>query len=100
MHGGNGIFSIRSGPWKLVKSDGSEKNATVKTKHDQLYNLADDLSESKDLAAEHPERVKEMSALLEKIITEGRSTPGAPQKNDVEVRRYPSDEVKEKKPAK
>jgi arylsulfatase A-like enzyme len=90
LHGGNGIFALRSGPWKLVKSDGSEKNATIKSKHDELYNLATDPGEMKDLAAEQPERVKAMNELLEKYINEGRSTPGAPQKNNVEVRRYPS----------
>jgi hypothetical protein len=31
-----------------------------------------------------------MNELLEKYINEGRSTLGAPQKNNVEVRRYPS----------
>jgi hypothetical protein len=36
-----------------------------------------------------------MQALLEKLITNGRSTPGAPQKNDVQVKRYP---VTPKKP--
>ena len=36
------------------------------------------------------ERVAQMQALLEKLITDGRSTPGAPQKNDVEVKRYPA----------
>jgi arylsulfatase A len=36
-----------------------------------------------------PEKVAEMKALLEKLITDGRSTPGAVQKNDVEVVRYP-----------
>ena len=55
----------------------------------QLYNLADDIGETKNLAAEQPERVAEMKALLERLITDGRSTPGAPQKNDVTVRRYP-----------
>jgi hypothetical protein len=30
-----------------------------------------------------------MKSLLEKLITEGRSTPGAAQQNDVEVRRFP-----------
>lgn len=38
MHGGNGIFAIRSGPWKPVKNDGSEKNATVKGRHDFRLN--------------------------------------------------------------
>ena len=31
LHGGNGIFAIRSGPWKLVKSDGSEKKGAAKS---------------------------------------------------------------------
>jgi hypothetical protein len=35
-----------------------------------------------------PEKVAAMQALLEKLITEGRSTPGARQQNDVEVKRY------------
>ena len=34
-------------------------------------------------------KVAEMKALLEKLIADGRSTPGAAQKNDVEVVRYP-----------
>jgi arylsulfatase A len=36
-----------------------------------------------------PEKVAEMKALLEKLITDGRSTPGARQANDVQVTRYP-----------
>ena len=59
-----------------------------------IINLADDLGETKNLAAAMPEKVAEMKALLEKLITEGRSTPGAVQKNDVEVRRYPAQPVK------
>ena len=57
----------------------------------QLYNLAEDLGEAKNLAVTMPEKVVEMKALLEKVITDGRSTPGAAQKNDVEVKRYPSE---------
>jgi hypothetical protein len=30
-----------------------------------------------------------MQALMEQFIVEGRTTPGARQKNDVKVRRYP-----------
>ncbi len=91
LHGGRGIFAIRCGSWKLVKSDGSpRKGAAQSAPHDELYNLATDPWETKDLAAEQPERVKTMNELLEKYITQGRSTPGAPQKNNVEVRRYPS----------
>ena len=36
--------------------------------------------------AQHPDRIKRMRALLEKQVAEGRSTPGAPQSNDVPVR--------------
>ena len=38
-----------------------------------------------------PEKVAEMKALLEKLITEGRSTLGAAQQNDVEVVYYPKE---------
>jgi hypothetical protein len=31
-----------------------------------------------------------MKQLLEKLITDGRSTPGKVQANDVKVRRYPN----------
>jgi arylsulfatase A len=36
-----------------------------------------------------PEKLAEMKALLETLITEGRSTPGAKQPNDSEVVRHP-----------
>jgi arylsulfatase A-like enzyme len=64
----------------------------------QLYNLADDLGETKNLAAAMPEKVTEMKALLEKLIVVGRSTPGEAQKNDVEVRRYPAQVATKAKP--
>jgi len=56
----------------------------------QLYNLTDDLGETNNLAAAMPEKVAEMTAHLEKLITDGRSTPGPRQKNDVTVRRFPA----------
>ena len=55
----------------------------------QLYDLATDIGETNNLAASQPERVAEMKALLEKLIADGRSTPGEPQKNDVAVVRFP-----------
>lgn len=61
----------------------------IATQPAQLYDLANDLGETKNLAADQPERVTEMKALLEKLITDGRSTPGDLQKNDVEVVRFP-----------
>jgi len=58
-----------------------------------LVILADDLGETKNLAAALPEKVAEMKALLEKLITDGRSTPGVAQRNDVEVKRFPAERV-------
>ena len=80
----NGIPSIRRGPWKLILA----ADAVAKTEV-QLYNLETDLGETNNVAAENPALVAELRTLMETIITRGRSTPGAAQKNDVRVRRYP-----------
>jgi len=80
---GSGVPGLRCGPWKLILAADPKAKTEV-----QLYNLDTDIGETRNLAAEQPERVAEMKALLEKLITEGRSSPGAPQNNDVEVRRF------------
>lgn len=85
-----GLPSLRDGDWKLILGAGS--GGWAKGGDDQplqLYNLADDVGEKTNLAAEQPDRVKRMQAMMEKLITDGRSSPGAPQKNDVKVKRYP-----------
>ncbi|NBQ44341.1 MAG: hypothetical protein EBU23_18245, partial [Mycobacteriaceae bacterium] len=69
-----GTPGLRVGSWKYIATEPA-----------QLYDLAADLGETKNLAAQEPARLAEMKALLEKLITEGRSTPGAAQKNDVKV---------------
>jgi arylsulfatase A-like enzyme len=66
-------LAIRQGSWKLV--------FTAKGKR-ELYDLKSDLGETKDLAATNPETVARLAALMRKQIADGRSTPGAPQKND------------------
>lgn len=68
-----GTLSIRQGPWKLIFA-GNEKN--------ELYHLQDDLSETKNVAAAHPEVVKRLTGLMQKFIADGRSTPGPAMKND------------------
>jgi arylsulfatase A-like enzyme len=86
-----GTPGLRSGSWKYIPAPGSGgwgKGGDA-LQPVQLYHLADDLGETKNLAAAMPEKVAEMKALLEKLITEGRSTPGARQKNDVKVVRHP-----------
>ncbi|MEY3547822.1 MAG: hypothetical protein RLZZ552_189 [Verrucomicrobiota bacterium] len=73
-----GTPGLRLGKWKYIA-----------TQPAQLYDLANDVGETKNLAAAMPEKVAEMKSLLEKLIVDGRSTPGEPQKNDVAVVRFP-----------
>jgi hypothetical protein len=40
------------------------------------------MEEAKNLMNDNPEKAAELKTLLIKIIKDGRSTPGAPQKND------------------
>jgi len=86
-----GVPGVRLGSWKYIADPGSggkSKEADA-TQNAQLYDLATDLGETTNLAGAEPGRVAEMQALLERLITTGRSRPGAPQQNDVEVVRYP-----------
>jgi arylsulfatase A len=94
----NGVPAVRLGTWKYIATPGSGGWGTGgdQSQPQQLYNLADDLGETKNLASAMPEKVAEMKALLEKLIVDGRSTPGAPQKNDVEVRRFPLTNIPKK----
>ncbi|MHB8898940.1 MAG: sulfatase family protein [Thermoguttaceae bacterium] len=75
-----GVAGLRQGPWKLIFEHDPQAGTDVR-----LYNLDDDLGETRNLAAQQPERVAEMKALMDKLIVDGRSTPGQVQKNDVEV---------------
>jgi hypothetical protein len=80
----NGTPSLGEGAWKIVFAPDPVMKTTV-----QLYNLDEDLGETTNLAAMHPERAKAMQATMEELITKGRSTPGTPQQNDNKVVRYP-----------
>jgi len=86
----SGVPSLRRGNWKYIPARGSGGwgKGGDQTQPVQLYKLDDDIGESKNLAARQPERVAQMQALLETLITQGRSTPGPRQKNDVKVRRH------------
>ena len=87
----SGVPGLRDGQWKLIF--GPDPKAP-KGGDFQLYNLAEDLGETRNLAADQPERVAQMRRTMEEIITSGRSAPGKPQKNDVRVRRYPAQVTK------
>ena len=85
-----GVPGVIMGYWKYIPPPGSGGWATGMdpTQSVQLYNLADDLGASRNLASSMGDKVLEMQLLLERLITECRSTPGTRQKNDFEVVRY------------
>lgn len=71
-------LALRQGPWKLVPAGawgGKAKKAKAGKAPSELFDLADDLGETKNVAANHPERVREMTALLERVRQQGRSRP-------------------------
>jgi arylsulfatase A-like enzyme len=79
-HSSDGTFAIRQGPWKLALALGSHGfSAPQNVKPEpggptgQLYNLADDLGETKNLWLQKPDEVTRLTALLEKYKKEGRS---------------------------
>lgn len=98
-HAFSGKFAIRKGDWVLVAAPSGDDNGKLGepdwfkkdrgyAPHDQkaeLFNLRTDLAERDNVAARHPELVTEMTELLWRYISEGRSTPGATQPNDVPV---------------
>jgi arylsulfatase A-like enzyme len=69
----NRDLAIRQGPWKLIFLNKGGR---------ELYNLQTDLSEAKNVAEANPEVVEKLTTLMRRYIGEGRSTIGAPQKND------------------
>lgn len=89
-HSISGKFSIRQGQWKLELCPGSggwsQPRDPQAVKQGlpslQLYDMTQDIGERRNLQAERPEVVKRLLTLLEKYVADGRSTPGAPQKND------------------
>ncbi|MEM7603264.1 MAG: sulfatase-like hydrolase/transferase, partial [Verrucomicrobiota bacterium] len=85
-----GVPSIRLNEWKFlpVPGSGGWGKGGDQTQPSQLYHLGSDLSESRNRADKEPEKVAELQALLETLITQGRSTPGPAQENDVEVKRF------------
>jgi len=48
----------------------------------QLYNLKEDIGETKNVITENPEKVATLKAALKKIILDGRSTSGKVQENE------------------
>jgi arylsulfatase A-like enzyme len=85
-HSINGSFAIRQGQWKLelCSNSGGWGKGSVKERG-QLYDMSKDIAERTNEYKNHPEIVTRLTALLEKYVADGRSTPGMSQKNDTSI---------------
>lgn len=86
--GGKRYLAIRHGNWKYLAHKGSGGNGyeqhallkeyflpdTAPDSQGQLYDLANDPGETKNLSSEHPDIVKRLQALLDASLESGRST--------------------------
>jgi arylsulfatase A len=66
-------LAIRQGDWKLI---------TLRNGTRELYNLKEDLSETRNLLEVKKEEAAGLQKLLQSYIDKGRSTPGLAQKNE------------------
>ena len=81
-HSAKGAFAIRKGEWKLILDTkasggwvGPWDGPVKKGSPGQLYNMAKDPYEQKDLWDEHPEIVQRLNELLEKYKNQGYTRP-------------------------
>jgi arylsulfatase A-like enzyme len=101
-HSARGKFAIRKSGWVLIDAPSGDDNGangepqwlkdergyTQHSYDGELFHLRDDPSQRNNVYAEKPEMVRELKTLLEKYKSEGRSTPGTPQSNDVEIQPF------------
>jgi arylsulfatase A-like enzyme len=76
IHQAPGGLAIRQGPWKLVFHRSGER---------ELFNLKEDVGEKKNLLPEQQQVVERLTALMQKYIDRGRSTPGPVQDNEFQI---------------
>lgn len=72
----SGDLAIRQGPWKMIFLKNGER---------ELYNLDADLSETTDVLAANAEVATRLTALMQRCIDAGRSTPGPKQVNEFKL---------------
>jgi arylsulfatase A-like enzyme len=77
-----GLMTIRSGPWKLIAGPGSggflhpsRGERKPAGPRGQLYNLADDLGETRNLYQQHPDVVRRLEEELVRIRQSGQRQP-------------------------
>jgi arylsulfatase A-like enzyme len=69
----SGVLGLRAGPWKLIEPGKAPRvfqqtnTETGQLPRPRLFNLEEDPGETRDLAEDQPEKVKELQALLQKI---------------------------------
>lgn len=67
----HGQQAVRQGPWKLLANESGARAKPAKKKAQaaqtgpRLFNLAEDIAERQDLAAQQPDKVRELTAALE-----------------------------------
>lgn len=83
-HDGTKTFAIRKDQWVLIFAS-SGKNAKKATDDVELYDLTNDIRQSKNVSSQNPEIVAELTRLMQRYVDDGRSTPGPKQRNDVDV---------------
>ena len=98
-HSGQGKFAIRRGDWVLILAPTGDDNRkqgepqwfqkdrgyVPHTQAGELFNLTTDPTQKHNVYAAETEKVNELTTLMERYVTEGRSTPGPKQKNDVDI---------------
>jgi arylsulfatase A-like enzyme len=69
-------LAIRQEEWKLI---------TLRNGTRELYNLRDDISETRDVAQANKEVANRLEDLMQSYFDRGRSTPGSTQKNEFQM---------------
>ena len=78
-HSIEGMYAIRRGPWKLIlgQGNGGWGQCQYKAKSDntegQLYNMDVDVEEKENVYDQHPEVVRNLTALLQETKLQGHS---------------------------
>ncbi len=88
-HSASGSFALRNGKWKMIFTNGSCGREIPKglrfEKPWKLFDLEKDISEKNNVIDKYPEVAEEMTKTMGALIRNGRSTPGAPQKNEGKI---------------
>ena len=90
-HSISGHFAYRQGKWKLCLARASggwtapkENQAPKGAPKAQLYDMEKDPGETENLYETHPEVAERLLKQLKADVMSGRSTDGAPSKNDID----------------